>query len=277
MIISCFANSYGRFGVQAAIARLADSGIRHLEMPIRTANVPTFFGDTPLVTEQSSASEMESVRRHIADAGLAVSSCNVTSGNPQERQVVEVTKKKLDAAAAFSVSLVVGGAGEADTNQDRGTLLEHLVEIGDHAASLGITYCFETHPGLCMHADGMLRTVSELRHAHLRLNFDTGNILYYNDGADVLESLRMVRDHVAHVHLKDTNGVYKAWHFPALGAGGAVDFAAVKQLLDEVEYDGPYSLEIEGIEGEPPLTVEQHQQRIAESIIHLQQCGFISA
>jgi inosose dehydratase len=83
-----------------------------------------------------------------------------------------------------------------------------------------------------------------------------------------------VREHVRHVHLKDTNGRFRDWHFPALGTGGAVDFARIKQVLDEVEYAGPYSLEIEGIEGEPELTLLDYQNRITESIAHLKRCGF---
>ena len=83
-----------------------------------------------------------------------------------------------------------------------------------------------------------------------------------------------MREHVRHVHLKDTNGRYHDWHFPALGAGGAVDFAGLKHILDEVNYAGPYSLEIEGIAGEPELSLADYQTRIADSLAHLKRCGF---
>jgi inosose dehydratase len=60
-----------------------------------------------------------------------------------------------------------------------------------------------------------------------------------------------------------------------LGAGGAVDFAHTKELLDEVGYTGPYSLEIEGIQGEPELSLADYQMRLAESLAHLKHCGFL--
>ena len=107
------------------------------------------------------------------------------------------------------------------------------------------------------------------------MNFDTGNVLYYNNGADLYGGLEQVREHVRHVHLKDSNGIYKAWHFPALGQGGAVDFRRIKQLLDEANYQGPYSLEIEGIEAEPEQSLADYQARMAESITHLKQCGYL--
>jgi inosose dehydratase len=257
------------------LAHLPKIGVEWLELPIRTAGAPAFFGDEPLVTTDAMPADVTNLRRRIAHAGLRLSSCNVTSGNPLDPKVPEITLKKLNLAASFQVALVVGGAGEAETVAEGEVLYRHLRAIGDHAARLGLVYCFETHPGLCQHPDSMREAMKRLDHPHLKLNFDTGNLLYYNENIDVAEALNQVRDHVRHVHLKDTNGTYREWHFPALGAGGAVDFARVKQLLDEVDYTGPYSMEIEGIEGEPELSLADYQNRIADSVTHLKRCGFL--
>jgi L-ribulose-5-phosphate 3-epimerase len=119
--------------------------------------------------------------------------------------------------------------------------------------------------------------MKQLNHPYLKLNFDTGNVLYYNQGIDLGEALNKIREHVRHVHLKDTNGRCRDWHFPALGAGGAVDFALVKRLLDEAQYTGPYSLEIEGIQGEPELSLADYEHRIEESMTHLKHCGFMKS
>jgi inosose dehydratase len=257
------------------LAHLPQIGVEWLELPIRTAAAPAFFGDQPLVTSDATPADVARLRNRIAEAGLQLSSCNVTSGNPLDPLVLEVTLNKLDLAALFQVELVVGGAGEAESKADREVLLRHLRTIGDYAGRLGIVYCFETHPGLCQHPDSMLDLMNTLDHPHLKLNFDSGNVLYYNRDIDVAASLKQVRDHVRHVHLKDTNGRFGDWHFPALGAGGAVDFACIKQLLDEVGYTGPYSLEIEGIQGEPELSLADYQMRLAESLAHLKHCGFL--
>lgn len=249
-------------------------GIQWLELPIRTAGAPAFFGDEPLITTAATAADIQALKKRIADAGLKVSTCNVTSGNPLDPMVRDVTLAKLQIAKEFDVQWLVGGAGEAETEIDRVLLFDHLKQIGDRAGELGMVYCFETHPGICQHPDSMLETMERLDHPHLKLNFDTGNVLYYNRDVSIADALRKVRDHVRHVHIKDTNGHYKEWHFPALGAGGAVDFGQVKALLDEVNFTGPYSLEIEGIEGEPEQTLEDYQNRMAESMAHLKTCGY---
>jgi inosose dehydratase len=273
-IVACFPNSYGRFGPRGGIPLLREAGITHVEMPIRTAGVPSFFGEDPLLTDRSGAGDIAAVRQLLDEHELTACSCNVTSGNPLDAEVVAVTKRKLDVAAALAVPLVVAGAGEVESTEQLPELHAHLREIGDHAARLGITYCFETHPGLCQNWEGMLATMQSLDHDHLRLNFDTGNLFYYNRDVDLESSLRQVGAWVRHVHLKDTNGKYRDWHFPALGSGGAVDFRRVRDVLSESRFAGPFSLEIEGIEGEPPLTLEQHQQRIVESVEHLRACGY---
>ncbi len=272
-LISCFTNSYLRFGLDSAVEHLPSTGIENVEFPIRTEGTPTFFGDTPWLTDASSEAEAVAALEKVQSAGLQVSSANASSGNPLEPKVLEVTLRKLQVAAALNVTRVVGGAGEYDSESDRPQLMKHLEQIGHLAADLGITYCFETHPGVSVNPAEMQRTMKELGHPNLRLNYDTGNITYYNRDVDVLDGLRLVRDFVGHVHLKDHNGQLKDWYFPALGEAGSVDFVAIRETLDEIGFTGPYSLEIEGITGETP-ELARCNQRLADSMQHLRKCGY---
>jgi L-ribulose-5-phosphate 3-epimerase len=274
MTLSCFTNSYGRFGPAACIEHIRSAGLSHVELAVKTEGVPSIFGEQPILTDRSTADDVADVQRLLQEHDVSLSSCNITSGNPLDDNVVEITLRKLDLAQQLGVDLVVAGAGESRTRAERMMLWDHLKWIGDAAGERGITYCFETHPGMAQNAGRMAEAMLHLRHPHLRLNFDTGNILFYNEGADVVEELRRVREWVRHVHLKDHTGRPGEWHFSTFGTGGAVDFAAVGQLLEEVDFDGPCSLEIEGIHGEEALSVEQHHQRVLDSVVHLRQCGF---
>ncbi len=190
--LSCLTNSYGRFGPFAALELLRETGIRFVELPIRTAGVPSFFKETPLLTDGSSPAEIDRALALIDGAGLKLGSCNITSGNPLETGVLELTLRKLDVAARLGVALVVSGGGEIQSETDWPVLIDHLRRIGDASAALGITYCCETHPGTCRNADGMLELMRRVDHPHVRLNFDTGNIFYYNEHPDLLGELRRV-------------------------------------------------------------------------------------
>lgn len=283
-VISCFTNSYSRFGALAAIQNIRDAGLEYIELGIRTDGVTPFFKDDPLLTDASTPDDIARVQELLAQHDVKLSSCNVTSGNPRQRSVVDITKHKLDVSAKLGVTKVVGGAGEVEadltedeTREQLDGLYDNLREIGDHAAGLGITYCFETHPGICQHSSGMLETMRVLDHPNLKLNFDTGNLLYYNEHANGEISLAKVCHHVAHIHLKDSQGEYGKWYFPALGSGGAVDFIRVLEIMKVCGFNGPYSIELEGIAGEPEQTLEQHQQRIKDSVQTLRECGYFDA
>ena len=273
-IVSCLTNSYGRFGARGAIESVRDAGIEHIELPIHTEGVEPFFGDEPLLTTASTLDDLKQADRLLERHGVRVASCNVTSGNPLDPDVVAITKRKLDLANHFGVKVVVGGAGESQGEGELETLYGHLRQIGDYAAQLGITYCFETHPGICQDHRGMLETMDELQHPNLKINFDTANILYYNEHIEGEIALAKVCHHVRHLHLKDSMGEYQQWHFPALGYGGAVDFVRVLELTRTCGFNGPYSLEIEGIAGEGQLSLQEYQQRIIDSVEHLRVCGY---
>tara|TARA_R110002111_G_scaffold256979_2_gene324658 strand:- start:158500 stop:159336 length:837 start_codon:yes stop_codon:yes gene_type:complete len=275
-LVSCLTNSYGRFGPVAAIESIRDAGLEYLELNIKTHGVPSFFKETPLLTNASTPSDIDRVKGLLTQHQVQLSSCNITSGNPLDPEIVLIIKQKLDLAHQLGVSLVVGGAGEIEQESERDTLYQHLRDIGDYAAAKGITYCFETHPGICVNAAGMLRTMTDLDHPHLKLNFDTGNINYYNRHASVLESLHEVVTFVKHVHLKDSYCKYKDWNFTTLGEAGGVDFLQVRFILEDHDFEGPYSLEIEGIEGEPELTLEEHHNRVKQSVQYLIECGFFA-
>lgn len=273
-IVSVLTNSYQRFGAQAAIEMIRSAGLEYIELPIKTAGVPSFFKETPLVHTESTPAELKAVDQLLEKHGVKVSSCNITSGNPLDEESVAITKRKLDLASHFGIDLVVAGAGEMESPDQLPMLYDHLRQIGDHAAKNGIIYCFETHPGICQDHRGMLETMAELDHPNLRLNFDTANLLYYNENVVVEVALAKVCHLVKHVHLKDSQGQFKQWYFPALGNGGAVDFVRVYELMRDCGFNGPYSLEIEGIEGEGDLTVKEYHQRIVESVGHLRNCGY---
>src|SRR5262249_15257367 len=153
-------------------------------------------------------------------------------------------------------------------------IINHLRRLGETAAPLGITLALETHKGPTQNAQAMLKLMDDVRHPHVHLNFDTGNIAYYNRGFDPCDELERVKHLVSNVHVKDNGGGFGDWYFRAVGDGGSVDFARVRRILDGVNFAGPYTIEIEGIGGEPEPGLESRQDRIARSVAQLRACGY---
>lgn len=277
-VVSCFSNCYGPSGVWAAAEHVRAAGIDHLELALRGHN----FGglvipESAVVTEKADDATASSFCAHLEKHGVAVSGCNVGGADLRTEEGVALTERRIRFAARWmGVRVVVSGAGQPVDAGERRTIVGHLQRIGDTAGALGITVALETHKGPTQNARAMLALMDEVDHPHIRLNFDTGNIAYYNDGANPVEELEQVKHLVRNVHLKDNRGRPEDWYFPALGEGGAVDFTRIRTILDGVGFAGPFTIELEGIGGEPEPGLEERQARIARSVAHLRSCGYFS-
>lgn len=275
-IVSCFTNCFGPDGVWAAVESIGGTGIDHLELALRGHD----FGglvipESAVITERATEPEVRAFLDHMDKYGVEVSGCNVGGANMLTAEGVALTQRRIRFAARwFGATVVVSGAGQPKTPEERQLMLEHLRQVGDTAGELGVTVALETHKGPTQNAEEMLALMAELDHPSIRLNFDTGNIAYYNDGLDPVEELKKIEHLVRNVHLKDNRGRLEDWYFPAVGDGGAVNFAKVRAVLDGVEFTGPYTIEIEGIGGEPEPGLAGRVDRVARSVAHLRACGY---
>ncbi|HEV3121480.1 MAG TPA: sugar phosphate isomerase/epimerase family protein [Isosphaeraceae bacterium] len=275
-ILSCFTNCYGPAGVWSAVEQIRATGIDHLELALRGHN----FGglvipESAVVTEKADDPTAERFSNHLAQHGVHVSGCNVGGADMRTVEGLELTERRIRFAHRwFGVSVVVSGASQPADAEERRTVIAHLRRLGEMAATLGVTVALETHKGPTENAQAMLQLMSDVDHPQIRLNFDTGNIAYYNRGADPVAELERVANLVRNVHLKDNRGGFEDWFFPALGAGGSVNFRRVREVLDTVGFTGPYTIELEGIGGEPEPGPEVRQERIKQSVFHLHECGY---
>jgi sugar phosphate isomerase/epimerase len=225
IIIACNVYSYGKYR-QRAFEHMKAIGIRYAEVSI------------------GKPEDADDWLRQIEPYGLRISSvicpCDVSSDEGVEgfASIAEAVQR-MGAQIAF-VSVHAGEIPVTD-------VYRRVRRMGDIAAQLGVTS----------------QTMRAIAHPNVGINFDTANIYYYNEGTDAVSELRKVLDHVFSVHLKDTNGKPRTWYFPTLGQG-VVDFPEIFRLLLDRGFRGPFTMELEGIEGEN-LTEEQQLQRVAQS------------
>lgn len=150
-------------------------------------------------------------------------------------------------------------------------IYERLRQAGEIAKQQGVIITLETHPEFGTNGDVQLETMRRVNHPNVRINFDTGNIHYYNRGTDAPTELRKIIDYVATVEVKDHNGEFESWHFPALGRG-KVNLPEVLRILREHGYTGPVTMEIEGIQG-VRRNRQEVEQDIADSAAYLRSLG----
>jgi sugar phosphate isomerase/epimerase len=251
-IFACRINSYGQYA-QEAWDHLPRLGIENVE-----CHVPPGAGDKA------------DLRRLLDDSGLRVTSfqcdCDIHRMDPGEYMRPQLeTCAEFDASVAF-VSVRAGELGPDEAAR-------RLRYVGDVAAGLGIAVALEIHPDLATNGSVALKTMQRVHHPNVRINFDTANIYFYNRGLKARDELAKVLDFVASVHLKDTKGGYKSFRFPPLGEG-IVDFAEVFAMLDRREFPGPYTLELEGVEGKS-YTRQQRLDMVERSVDFLKALGVL--
>lgn len=225
-LIACRIASYGKFQ-ERAWSHLPTIGINHVEMP---APDPGEIGEA---------------RKKLAQHGLQASSlqgkCQIAKPD-----VADDVRTQIYACSELGAKILFLSVKKAETPDN--DVWDRLREIGDLARSEGVTIVMETHPDLITNGDVGRATMQAINHPSVRVNYDTANVYYYNEGIDCIAEMNKLIDYIGAVHLKDTNGGFKTWHFPALGQG-IVDFPEMFRILGGRGFRGPYTMEIEGIEG----------------------------
>jgi len=249
--IACNLNSYGQYR-DSAFEHLAHIGLTNVEI----------FCPAPQNTQN--------IRTDLDNHGLTATSMIVKCAIVEPDCVKSFTQS-LDVIANFDVPIVFTSIKAGET--DRSLVYDRLRQIGEAAASRNLTIAMETHPDLITNGDIARQTMEAIDHPNVRVNFDTANVYYYNRDITAEGELKKIIDYVAAVHLKDTNGAFETWHFPALGEG-VVDFPQIFTLLDQQDFNGPFTFELEGIKGEN-LSQEGTHARIEQSLAYLKEKGLV--
>jgi inosose dehydratase len=272
--LEIFTNCYGRFGVAAAIEHAPTIGVTALEVALKPHGGLLEVPESVVASEKLAPEAVAALKAKLAAHGV-----RPTTANGLQRIMTdegfETSKARLNLAKELGAGVLTGSADDVPEEQ-RAELYRRLAEIADYAAARGITLALETHPGIAQNADNALRALRDLDHPHIRLNWDTANVYYHNEGMQDGEAeLARVAPYVAHLHLKDSRRGYREWYFPALGEAGGVDFAHVGRILSDAGFQGNFSIELEGIRDEPEQTLEERQSRLARSVAHLRAVGLV--
>ena len=247
-ILSCRIGSYGPFELHA-FEHLASIGVKFMEYPLPT-------------TETTA----EILADLLQEFDLKIASFH-TNFDPLEKNFDDQCQLAIDMASRFGTTVLFTSIKGEDNVKKNAKLFSQLRVLGDRVQEKGIKVCLETHPELVKNGKVGKQTMETINHEAIRINFDTANMYYYNKGIDSSKELDFVIDYVGSVHLKDTDGKYQSWCFPALGEG-VVKFPEIITKLNDHGFVGPWTMEIEGKKGET-LTMELAKKRVEDSVTYL--------
>lgn len=248
-MLSCRMGSYGPFELHA-FEHLSGIGVKFLEYPLPTSD--------------KAAEVLDDL---LQEFDLKIGSFHADFDPLDARKFETQSQLAIDMATKFNVQVLFTSIkGNANMKNNK-KLFEQLRVLGDRVQEKSIKVCLETHPELVKNGKVGKQTMEAINNEGIRINFDTANMYYYNKGIDSAKELDHVINYVGSVHLKDTDGKYKSWCFPALGEG-VVKFPEIIKKLNDHGFFGPWTMEIEGKKGET-LTLELAKKRVEDSVTYL--------
>jgi len=248
--LACRLANYGEYP-DAAWTHLPSIGVRHVFL-----NAPA-------------PGDVEATQKRLADHGLTAV---VLRGDADLTQTEGLDRLATQLATCHQMGVKYLFLSVKRQNVEKPVMYERLRQAGELAARQGVTIALETHPDLGTNADVQRETMTRVNHPNVRVNFDTGNISFYNHGLEAATELRKIIDYVATVELKDHNGEFESWCFPALGRG-RVNLRGVLEVLADHHFTGPITMEIEGVQGVRRSQAEV-QQDIVDSAAYVRSLGY---
>jgi sugar phosphate isomerase/epimerase len=157
-----------------------------------------------------------------------------------------------------------GGFIPEPKDPDRKPFLMTLERVGDLAGMLGITVALETGQET---AKLLRRTLDDLKHPYIKVNFDPANMILYDMG-DPIKAVEVLGPDIVSVHVKDANRtkVKGTWGEEVVLGTGQANLARWLKTLKKVGFRGALVIERE---------VGSRQQRfddIAAGIRFLREC-----
>ena len=216
--------------------------------------------------------EIPAVKARIAAAGMDVAVFSI-SNNFIQPEASARARELADLKGGVDIALDLGtdtvrvfsGSAREAVSQEEGMdwILEGLSAGAAYAEARGVTLALENHGQFAGRSDQVRDIIDSVASPALRVNLDTGNFLPV--GQNPTEAAEHLADLVVLVHLKDMR--------PATGAeashvmtdpdgqlltgsvtgDGLVDLAAIRAVMDRVDYAGWWSLEYEG--ADEPIAV----------------------
>jgi sugar phosphate isomerase/epimerase len=167
-------------------------------------------------------------------------------GDPATRpERLERFRWALDRTRALGLGDVMLHAGflPEPHDPDRKPFLDTLGQVSELAREKGVTVAFETGQET---AELLRRTLSDLKCANLKVNFDPANMLLYDKG-DPLKAVEILGPDIQSVHIKDANRPTTPgqWGQEVPLGKGQVNIRQFVKTLKKVGYRGPLCIERE--------------------------------
>ncbi|MBK35531.1 MAG: hypothetical protein CME26_08395 [Gemmatimonadetes bacterium] len=198
----------------------------------------------------SSSSDRDGARAKLEAAGLRV--CCVATGarfatedSSELAGYIEEAKKGIDLAADLGAPVVRTFGGQRGKGQLLGIInrtAEAYKQVMDHAAERGVTVMLETHDEWCVSAQ-VRAVVERVNHPNMAVLWDFMHTQRFMERTE--ETMATIGSLTRHIHAHDGRYRENGTALDTVDLGqGELDHETPLRLLNEIGYDGYFSVEV---------------------------------
>jgi inosose dehydratase len=176
---------------------------------------------------------------------------------------VTQARRILDIAAENGVTNVLFIPGNISCEEKREyeirQMIDCLKQLGEYGVLKNITICLEDFDGenSPLSGKGLVRFLQECK--LVQCAFDTGNFLFWEE--DVFQYFELLKDRIAHVHLKNRSCIKADGEIPMITiegnkyysspvGSGVIRMEDIIKKLKGLKYDGIYAIEHYGAQNQ---------------------------
>ncbi len=234
---------YAGFSLDDALRGIAKAGLKYVELSAMYESCDAHSGLTEhVIPEKMTKQDVDHLKMQIQEYGLQPMSIS-GHANLIMGESVEGLKRRIDLAKEIGAAIVNTKVGDPTSKEEIDLFYHNISKIADFASQNKVVIGLETSGNYFSTAKRATPILKEINSPFIQLNYDTANVIYYV-GVRPEDDIEYGIDFIAHIHLKDKIGGKGEYNFPPLGKG-EVDFKKIFTILQNNNYEGPLSIEIE--------------------------------
>lgn len=196
--------------------------------------------------------------------------CYAVSGHvdlTEEKQFHDFLKK-IEFTGRIGAKMIHTNSGPVERMD---VFYENMKKIIELAEKWDVIIGLESHGDIISTAKESMKVFEYFHHPLVRLNYDTGNVLFYSAGkTDVAEDIKYGFEYLSHLHLKDISIEGRSVKYVPIGEGD-VDFRQFFRSLKEMGRSIPCGYEIpvhvKGVLGDiKPVGTPMGEQDIYQAV-----------
>lgn len=254
-------NTYHGYSLEDTVKGASKAGFKQIELAAVKEH-------TAHILPEMSSVEIQQIKQLLQDYKMDCVGIGAHS-NVMRQDGIDNLLQSIDLAVELNCKYIITATGDAhddaDFIEDEAVLVENLKPIIEKCEQYQKVLLLETH-GNNYPTGESLKRLSRLLNNKVKINYDTANVLFYGN-IYPYEDLESSVEWVEFIHLKDKLGAFNEWNFPTIGEG-YLDFSRIFQILNNANYNGPISVEIE-FTPSGPANLDEVNESVRKSFAYL--------